>query len=225
MPAILRLSGFPPKISKFGAGLVCESGGVPDSDRLLSDARSGSPEALGRAFEACRRYLLLVAEKKLGAEMRAKGGASDLVQETFLEAQRDFRRFRGESPGEFRVWLRRILLNNLGTFARQYRDTGKREVAREVAINGEGSRGVLVFDVAAPPSSPSAKLVAREQAEALRAALDRLSDDYRKAITLRLEGNLTFEELGRELGRSQEAARKIWVRAMESLRDEWACGP
>jgi RNA polymerase sigma-70 factor (ECF subfamily) len=202
------------------------SGRVPDRDELLHDARDGSPEALGRALQAYRGYLLLVAEKKLGADVRAKGGASDLVQETFLEAQRDFAQFRGESRGEFRLWLRRILLHNLGVFTSQYRDTGKRDVTREVELVDAGSQGEPVFDVAAPSaSSPSAKVVAREEAEALKAALATLPDDYRRAITLRLDKSLTFLQLGQELGRTEEAARKIWVRAMESLRQAWASAP
>ncbi len=198
------------------------SGGVPDRDRILMDARAGSPEALGDALEGYRGYLLAMAEKKLGADVRSKAGASDLVQETFLEAQRDFGRFRGKTRREFRVWLRRILLHNVGVFASQYRDTGKRDVGREVGLNGAGWQRGPVVDVAASTASPSAKLASLEQAQALRAAIDRLPDDYRRAITLRFDGSLTFEQIGRELGRSEEAARKIWVRAMEYLRDEWA---
>src|SRR5262245_58290664 len=75
--------------------------------RWLSDARAGSPEALGAVLEACRGYLLLIAQGELSPDLRAKAGASDLVQQTFLDAQRDFGRFRGESVAELRAWLRR----------------------------------------------------------------------------------------------------------------------
>jgi RNA polymerase sigma-70 factor, ECF subfamily len=213
------------KASQCGGGSMLAYGRAPDSDRFLSDARAGSAEALGRALEACRGYLLLVAEKKLGADLRAKGGASDLVQDTFLEAQRDFGRFRGTSQREFQGWLRRILIHNLGVFANRYRDTDKRDIEREVGFVGTGSTGQHAFDPPASTVSPSAKLVAREEAEALRAALQKLPDDYRQAIMLRLEGNLTFEQIGHELGCSEEAARKVWVRAMECLRQQWASVP
>src|SRR5438874_1673797 len=49
----------------------------------LPAARNGSAQALGDALEACRVYLLAVAEHELDPELRGKGGASDLVQETF----------------------------------------------------------------------------------------------------------------------------------------------
>src|SRR6516162_3607856 len=107
---------------------------APETDKLLAAARAGSAEALGKALETCRRYLLLVAERRLDPKLRAKGGASDLVQETFLEAQRDFDAFRGTSEAELLAWLSRLLLNNVGNFARRYRGTDKRDVGREVVL-------------------------------------------------------------------------------------------
>ena len=198
------------------------SGEVRDRDRMLEDARAGSPEALGHALEGCRRYLLLVAEKELGRDLRAKAGASDLVQETFLEAHRDFGRFQGKSRGEFRFWLLRILMHNVGAFTRKFRGTAKRSIAREVGIGVTSASGGPIDDLAASTASPSAKVVAREHSQSLRAALDRLSEDYRRVITLRYDENLTFEQIGQEMGRSSEAVRKVWSRAMDCLRDEWA---
>jgi WD40 repeat protein len=78
-----------------------------DASQFLPAARAGSSEALGQALEICRGYLLRVANQGLNADLRAKGGASDLVQETFLEAQRDFGCFQGASCGwdkTVRLW-------------------------------------------------------------------------------------------------------------------------
>ena len=79
----------------------------------------------------------------------AKGGASDLVQETFLEAQRDFPRFQGTSEAELLGWLRQMLLNNVANFTRHYRIT-KREVGREVAIQQDDSANPSGLPVADP---------------------------------------------------------------------------
>ena len=65
--------------------------------KWLPAAQAGSREALGQVLEACRAYLLLIAREELDPALQAKGGASDLVQQTFLEAQRDFARFQGDS--------------------------------------------------------------------------------------------------------------------------------
>ncbi|MBW3600464.1 MAG: RNA polymerase factor sigma-70, partial [Planctomycetes bacterium] len=73
----------------------------------LREARAGSHDAVGGALEACRAYLLLIANRELPAEVRQKMGASDVVQETFIEAQRDLRQFLGQSEEELLAWLRR----------------------------------------------------------------------------------------------------------------------
>jgi len=220
---IERLSSW--KSSESGGRPMIAPGGAHDPDPSLADARTGSPEALGAVLEAQRRYLLLVAEKELAPDLRAKGGASDLVQETFIEAQRDFEQFRGESGNEFRGWLRRILLHNLGAFTRRYRESGMRDVGREVRLLASGSAGGAVDGLAASASTPSAVVMAYEQSLALQGALDRLPDDYRRVIRLRYDGNLTFEQIGQEMGRSPEAARKLWARAMDCLREEWRSAP
>src|SRR5436190_16314301 len=108
-------------------------------DQQLAQARAGSTEAMGNVLEACRGYLQLVAGGRLDATLQAKGGASDMIQETFLEAQRDFGQFHGTSEAELLAWLRRLLLNNLSNFARHYRGTDKRAVGREVAVGPDGS--------------------------------------------------------------------------------------
>src|SRR5258708_34556565 len=109
----------------------------------LSTARAGSHEALGRALDSCRNYLLRVAERHLDPKLRAKGGASDLVQETFLEAQRDFGGFHGNSEQELLAWLSRVLLNNLGNLYRRYGETDKRDFNRRLPLQtGRASPGM-----------------------------------------------------------------------------------
>ena len=150
---------------------------VEEADRLLAAARAGSREALGWSMEAHRHYLLAVAERQLDPDLRAKGGASDLVQETFLEAQRDFARFQGSSPDELRAWLRQVLLHNVGAFTHRFRGTTKRAVGREVALAAGGSSADLGPDLAGSTLTPSGVAIEHEQAVALRRALDRLPEE------------------------------------------------
>ncbi len=188
---------------------------------LLAAARGGSREALGNALEACRRYLLAIASRELDPDLNAKGGASDLVQETFLEAQRDFARFQGSSPDELRAWLRQVLLHNVGAFTRRFRTTSKRAVGLEVAIGADGSAIGPEEPKAASNLSPSRIAIEHEQALRLRRAVDRLPDDYRRVVFLRFEEGRSFEEIGQLIDCSPDAARKVWARAMERLRREW----
>ena len=179
-------------------------------ERLLAAARGGSREALGNALEACRRYLLAIAARELDPELHAKGGASDLVQETFLEAQRDFARFQGSSPDELRAWLRQVLLHNVGAFTRRFRATSKRAVGLEVAIQAGGSVAGPDEPKAASNLSPSGIAIEHEQASTLKRVLERLPDDYRRVVFLRFQEGRSFDEIGQLTDRSPDAARKVW---------------
>src|SRR5438552_8611315 len=168
---------------------------LQDVAQYLPAARSGSREALGQVLEAYRAHLLLIANRQIDPELRAKGGASDLVQETFLEAQRDFARFQGNSADELQAWLRQLLLHNLANFARRYRETNKRQLAREVALQEETPSGEQGPGVAADTPTPSGQAIAHEQAAALAQALMQLPEDYRAVITLRYQEGRSFEEI------------------------------
>src|SRR5262249_44876503 len=101
--------------------------------RWLAEARGGAADSLGQALEACRGYLLSIAQEALDPQLRAEGGAPDLVQETFLKAHRHFAHFHGTAEEEWLAWLRRLLLNNLADFRRLYHETQKRDAGLELA--------------------------------------------------------------------------------------------
>jgi RNA polymerase sigma-70 factor (ECF subfamily) len=183
-------------------------------DRWLSAARDGSRDALGRVLEACRRYLLYVARRELNGDLQAKGGASDLVQETFLEAQCDFERFQGTSERELRAWLRQLLHHRGAKFRRRFKSTQKRQLARETTLHAADRPTYAPND----PASPSAQLIACEQAQRLRQALDRLPDDYQQVIRLRYVEQCPFDEIGRQMQRTPNAARLLWLRAIEHVK-------
>ena len=192
---------------------------APGAAQWLPAAQAGSKEALGRMLDACRGYLLLIAGQELDPALRAKGGASDLVQETILEAFRDFTHFQGQSEQELFGWLRRLLLNNVANFGRRYRDTAKRQASAEVPLTGDQSSD-LAETLIGGDSTPSAHAMAHEQIRALEQALECLPDEYRQVILLRYQGELPFEEIGRQMNRSANAAEKLWLRAIERLRQE-----
>jgi RNA polymerase sigma-70 factor (ECF subfamily) len=185
----------------------------------LEEARQGDAEVLGLALESCRDYLLLIAARGLDDELTAKGGASDLVQETLLGGYRDFARFRGHSRAELVAWLCKILQNNLAVFRRRYRGTRKRQLALEVSI-GVTPEGGDCQRLPCDTLTPSAHAARREQSAALMAALERMPEDYRRVVVWYQYDRLTFEEIGLRLGRTAEAARKLWSRALVRLTEE-----
>ena len=64
-------------------------------------------------LECFRPYLLLLAGKQLDGRLRRRVGASDVVQQTLLEAHQNRGQFRGRTAGELAGWLRQILVRNL----------------------------------------------------------------------------------------------------------------
>jgi RNA polymerase sigma-70 factor (ECF subfamily) len=191
----------------------------------LEAARAGSRDDLGRLLEVYRGYLLTIAGRELDPKVQAKESPSDVVQQTFLEAQRDFGRFHGTTGEELLAWLRRLLLHNLADCTRRYRDTAKRDAAHEVSLDAGGSSAAGARGLPAGGSSPSAHLQAEEQADALRQALGRLPDDYQRVIRLRYREQRSFEEIAGLMGRTPKAARMLWARAVKRLKQELDAPP
>ena len=193
--------------------------GLMDAAPWLPAARAGSAEALGQVLESCRGYLLLIAQQELDASLQAKGGASDLVQQTFLEAQRDFSRFDGTTHAALLAWMRRLLLNNLANFRRDFhRD--KRQVTREIALPFADSAACRAGDLDAGALTPSVELMQAEQTAALERAVESLPEDYRLVIQLRYREERSFEAIAERMQRTENAVRKLWSRAIEQLQQK-----
>lgn len=195
-------------------------------DRLLAAARAGDRDVRGRLLELYRGYLMLLARLGIDRRLRGKADASDLVQETFLEAHRDFGQFHGTTEAEFLSWLRQILLSNLANLMRRYLNTQGRDVRLERALSMELDESSRMLDrgLRARQSSPSQQAARREQAVLLADALERLPDAYREVIILRHLQSLTFPQVAERMGRSMEGVKKLWARALARLRrnmGEW----
>ena len=190
----------------------------PSEDSSASGGLSAA--AFGEVFEAFRAYLLAVADRELDADLRAKGGASDIVQETFMEAHREITQFHGTSDEELRAWLRRLLLNNVSNFRRRYQETEKRATGREVAVESFGSSGNWGAALSTDSATPSVNMMIQERDVALERAMERLPADYREIIHFRYRDELPFEEIAVRMNRSNDAVRQLWCRAIERLEKE-----
>jgi RNA polymerase sigma-70 factor (ECF subfamily) len=191
-------------------------------DELLRDARAGDGAVLGRLLERYRRYLALLARVQIGQRLQGKVDASDLVQETFLEAHRNFPRFEGASEPQFVRWLRQILAAKLADLLRRFLGARARDVRLEREIEDAFDRSSVLLDrgLVSPVSSPSQQAARREQAVLLADALAELPDAYREVLVLRhLEGH-TFPEAARRMGRTLDSVEKLWLRALARLRQQ-----
>ena len=190
-----------------------------DTEELLRRARAGDAPALGQLLENYRRYLALLARLQIDRWLQSKVDAADLVQETFLEAHRDFPQFQGATEAEWVNWLRQLLARNLADVVRRYRGSQRRDVRleRQLAAELDQSSRVLDGALVAKQSSPSQHAARQEQAVLLAEMLDRLPEAYREVLILHQLQDLSFPEVARQMGRSVDSVKNLWLRALARL--------
>lgn len=187
----------------------------------LEAARAGCPDSLGMALESCRSDLHRIARDVLPLDLWSKADVSDLVQETFFEASRDFAGFSGRTGAEWRAWLRQIFHNNLQHMVRHYRQTAKRCVDQEVSLHEMEAWGFALGGLAADDgSSPCMHAMRNEQRELVARAMAELSERDRRVLVMKFQERRTLEEIGQELGCTPAGARKASLKALERLRIE-----
>jgi RNA polymerase sigma-70 factor (ECF subfamily) len=187
-------------------------------DLLLARARAGDGTALGQLLELYRNYLRLLARTRVDGALRARLDPSDFVQETLLEAYRDFPRFAGGTENELMAWLRRILVRNLADQIKRcqtQKHNWKRQESLERLLDRSSAEAheALTRGI----STPSAQAARREHAALLADALAQLAPDYRDVILLRNLDKLPFDVIAARMNRSSGAVRMLWARALEKL--------
>lgn len=187
---------------------------------LLSRARRGDGEALGELLEGLRQYLKLLAELQIDEKMQAKVDASDVVQETFLAAHRDFSMFRGTTERELMAWLRKILAANLADRVHRHYGRQRRNVHMERSLHEQLDQSSRALDhgLVAVQTTPSEQVARREQAVMLADALEQLPKDYRTVLVLHHLKGLPFKEVAGRMGRSLDSVKQLWMRALVRLR-------
>lgn len=190
---------------------------------LLSDARGGGRESLGKLLQFYRNYLTVLAASQLNRRLCRRVGPSDLVQEAMLAAHHDFAKFRGASEPEFVAWLRQILINCLHHTIEMHLKARKRDIRCEVSIDqmrtSMDQSAIKLADVVPDPGlSPSTIIYKQERAMAVADHLAQLKADYRDVIVLRNLRGLTFDEIAERMDRKPGTVRMLWLRAIEKFK-------
>lgn len=166
----------------------------------IATAPATVPEDVGRTFVDRLQPLLPLAHRLAHAMLRRPEEAEDAVQDAILSAWRAYGRLR---PGsDVRPWFLTIVANA----CRQRRRNRWWSVLK----------GADMPEPLAPDPADGSDL-----GDQLRRALAGLPHGQRLAVVLRYYLDLSFEEVGRTLGVSEQAARSRVHRALARLRVEF----
>ena len=180
-----------------------------DHDDLIRRAQGGSPEALNALYERCAGRLLAYVRLRLGRELRSRLESRDILQAALVRSLERLPQLRGHDTQSLMGWLARIADNEIRDRA-DYYQRQRRDAARETPIDDDAP-------VPALTRSALSRLILDERAQQLEAALDDLSPEHREVILLRKFEELSFAEIGRRMGKTEDACRMLLARAMTAL--------
>ncbi len=187
--------------------------------KLLVAVHEGAEGALAQLLELYRPYLLAIANEEFDPALRGKAAPSDLVQETLVRVTKRSPVELPQSESEFRAWLRKILIRRFDSLRKRYRRTAKRQIRRERSLDDIDVRDYLKSMISAADQTPGSQAVANERREQVQQALKRLAKEYRTVILWHNRDGLSWPQIGLKLNRSPDAARMLWKRAVQQLKD------
>jgi RNA polymerase sigma-70 factor (ECF subfamily) len=160
--------------------------GDRDADQLLVErVQAGDRQAFGLLVSKYQRKLLRLVSRLV----RDPAEAKDVAQETFIKAYRALPNFRGESA--FYTWLYRIGMNT----AKNWLASSGRRMSQTSSLDGDEDESPPDSDQLRDDETPERVLMSRQIGETVNAAMERLPEDLRTAITLREIDGLSYEEI------------------------------
>jgi RNA polymerase sigma-70 factor (ECF subfamily) len=186
------------------------------SEVLVERARGGDRRAIESLIAQHLPALRAFVRLRAGRELRAQESQSDLVQSACRSALEGLSAFEYRGEAAFRHWLypavERKILDRGRCPGRERRDARRKE-----AISPLAHPVSSLLDCYATFCTPSPQAVAHEEAERVEHAIDELPESYRNVLRLKYVVGLSNEELGFELGRTQEYTRMFLARARHRL--------
>jgi RNA polymerase sigma-70 factor (ECF subfamily) len=192
----------------------------PDTAELLARARRGDADATEQLLERHRHRLERMVAVRLDRQLAPRLDASDVVQETLIEASKKLADYLRDPPIEFYPWLRQIALEKVMKQHRRHR-AHRRDVQREmpggVALPDQSDLELadLLIDSA---TDPGRRVARNEWRDRVRAALRQLPETDRELLVLRYLEGLSMSETAAVLGVRVGAAKMRHRRALEALR-------
>jgi RNA polymerase sigma-70 factor (ECF subfamily) len=181
-----------------------------DEEELIRRYREGDGEALEALFLRHRGILVRRIERWLPRHVRRRVSVSDVLQESRIAAFERRLDFEPRGEGAFRNWVLGIVEKKARKATERNVDVKKRAAEREVT---RAHRPDTAQFLGQGPS-PSEVAVGRELQALAERAMSELPDDYREVLRLSREERLPLTEVALQIGRSHEATKKLYGRAL-----------
>jgi RNA polymerase sigma-70 factor (ECF subfamily) len=193
----------------------------PDPEvAALREAGADRERAFGELFDRHRRRLLKMVHLRMDARLRARVGASDVLQDAFVEASRRLPDYLDDPKMPFFLWLRFLTAQRLLMLHRRHLLTGKRDARRDAHGRAipDATNDSLADQLEARGTTPTQGAARAEFRARILQTLDAVDPDDRRVLALRHFEELTNVEAARELGIEPAAASKRYVRALKRLK-------
>ncbi len=184
------------------------------TQELLRQARQGDRAALDALYRRYAPRVLAMVRANLGPKLRSKMESWDVAQSVLAASLESLDQFECRSEGALAHWLSQLVMNKIRDKADFY-SAAKRDANKETQMDeqGEGATSLMAEDW------PSQVVELSDDLIRLESALDQLSRDHRQIIMCVKYAGMTLREAGEELGRTEEAARKLLARALAKLSE------
>jgi len=189
----------------------------PDDEDLVRRAQAGDASALTVLMVRYQALLTRHAERQLPDFLRPRVSIADVVQEAQIVVHERNHEFEDRGAGSFRNWLLKIVDLKVKEVLRTHMATAKRAVGREVVKRTNVRTAYFVSG----ESSPSQVAVGDELQGVARQAMDALPEDYRQVLGLAREQGMSLREVAACMGRSREAIKKLYGRALSRFTEEF----
>lgn len=181
-----------------------------DDFLLIHRARAGSIEATNALFARYGQKLLSLIRLRMGPSLRRRLESQDVLQHTMIKAYERLDQFQGGGETSLMAWFGAIARNEIRDQAKFF-GRGGRDFGRDVPLD------VAVGEIHETLRTEVSRLHLLAQARMLETAIESLDESHKEVILLRRFEELSFPQIGEHLGKSPDACRMLYSRAMASL--------
>ncbi len=175
---------------------------------VLRALETGDEVDRGDMLEYLRPRLVLWATSRLSPGLRAKLEPDDVAQEALLAVHKSLDRFQGENPRAFLAWVFKIAENRI----------------RDLADHFGAQKRQKIQPMSFSQTSPSAVISRSEQVDRIAKALEQLPEDYAEVLRLRRFEELSVKEIAELKGKTPNAIRILYCRALKALKEALGMG-